>query len=500
MIDIDLRMQKIKEIENRYPVCLWKINNINIWPLLRVNIIEAKKQDGLTNAVSRKKESCIEKLYRCIRNYIDTEMMFYKVNISDAIHNANMVSDCDILFLSYSMYRTFFSDKGIWDVHVIPLIKKLEKNGVFVNYKLLEIDTDDSFKQPRYGDSYYINRDIYHIGLKTRLKKYFIGNLVKDIRLPQYDDVMDVLRECGFCNEVGNNKDELINVVLNMEGYIKYFESIIRRTHAKIGIGVCYYTPLGMAFNIACRKCGIVSADLQHGIIYDSHFAYADWDIKTTNYKELPEFFLTWWGFSRDVINSWGINRAVSIGFPWYELWKNDDDFRKKYISKVSDKISKKCDVHILYSMQTGINIPSEVLDVINNSPDNWQWWIRLHPSMFSRMDCIADSLLAKLHKSNIEIKYATRLPLYALLNFMSVHITVSSSVYVECAMVGIPSLCFQGYNIPQKLKRKGLIKVINPRELSVEIIKRQILIKDSISYEKDSCIEFFSKYLKSER
>lgn len=498
MVDFDLCMQKIKEIENEYPVHLWKINDINIWPLLRVGIIETKSQDGCRSIVPKKNNSIVRKLYKYIRSFLASEINFFYNNISDAIHNTNKFSDCDVLFLSYSMYRTFFSENGIWDVHVMPLVKKLEENGVLFKYKLLEIDTDNAFKQPRYGNSYYINKDIYHIAIKVRLKKYLMSNLVKNIYLPQYDDVMELLRKNGFSNEVGNTREELIKIVLNMEEYVKYFERILKRTNAKIGVGVCYYTPLGFAFNIACKNCGIVSADLQHGIIFDTHVAYADWDIKKENYKELPEFFFTWWGFSKDVINSWGINRAVSIGFPWYELWKNDDDFRKKYISKVSDKISKKCDVHILYSMQTGINIPSEVLDVINNSPDNWQWWIRLHPSMFSRMDCIADSLLAKLHKSNIEIKYATRLPLYALLNFMSVHITVSSSVYVECAMVGIPSLCFQEYNIPKELKRKKLIKIIKPSEISVEVIKKQILIKDSISYEKDSCIEFFSKYLKS--
>src|SRR5262249_5108569 len=58
---------------------------------------------------------------------------------------------------------------------------------------------------------------------------------------------------------------------------------------------VSYYSLDGMAFNLACREAGVVSADIQHGVEGDLNAAYGQWSrLPATGYALLPNLFWCW--------------------------------------------------------------------------------------------------------------------------------------------------------------------------------------------------------------
>lgn len=495
MHDAEIIMNTIRNIEQGYPVQTWTIGDVHIWPLIRTNTIVRHKS---LNNKANENNPARKKLFSRVKGLFNRRYVHNKIVEKDILGQSGKYDKCDILFLSYSMYRTFYSDNGIWDVHVIPLMKKIQ-NICNLKYNILEIDVDGYAKQPRYGKSYYINYDIDMIATKIRIRKALHITKKLSVNMPKFDEVMEIFSNNNFTTLVGMSIDELYEYAIFIKAYTKYFENIIRKSGAKLGVTVCYYTPLGFAFNAACKNCGITTADLQHGLNSKYHIAYAHWNLLYDYYKELPDRYLCWWKKTQDVINSWSKNRGVYIGFPWSELWMTGGELERQYIPRINKYVKQNCTIHILYTMQTGLDIEQSVIDVVNSSPKNWQWWFRLHPSMLKDINKIEESLHKRIRNTNIEIKQATYMPLYALMIIANIHITCYSSVYMECAMHGIPSIMFSGHNLYESIEKNGMVKVIDVKDISKEIISEQMKQGCDTKQEDDECDEceqYFRKVL----
>lgn len=496
MHDSEIIINTISKIELMYPVQNWIIGDVHIWPLLRTcAIVKHDMAQTKRNIPPPKTKSFFSR----VKNLLTRRYNYNKVIRADFAGQSEKYQKCDILFLSYSMYRTFYSDKGIWDVHVLPLMKKLENQIGKIKYNILEVDVDNYNKQPRYGKSYYINYDLNMIATEIKIKKMCHRLHKLDVNLPCFKEVMQIINNNNIYFAAGNTISELREQAIYINEYVKYFEKIIRRSGAKVGITVYYYAPIGFAFNIACKNCGITTADLQHGLNSETHCSYANWNLLNNKYyKELPDNYLCWWKETQCVINRWSKNRGVYIGFPWAELWRTGGLLEKEYIQKINKYVIRGCDTHILYTMQTGLEIPSSVISAVNASPNNWQWWFRLHPSMVGDIDDIEKNLRVRVCNKNIEVRQATYMPLYALMGIVDIHITDYSSVYMECAMHGIPSIVFSGHNLYDSVKNTGMVQVIDAQSINFEIIAEQMKHGSNIDTQnEDDCENYFRRVLK---
>ena len=233
---------------------------------------------------------------------------------------------------------------------------------------------------------------------------------------------------------------------------VKIWEKILDQTGAKSVMAIlpsrelCY----------VCRRRKIWVCDLQHGVIADEHYWYGTSFRKNDPIKWLPNAFLVWDQGSHEVINKWASDKEIDVimvGNPWIERFrsrsKNDslvNSLKLKY------KIAKNEKKNILVSLSWGVHglenkfFHPSLERLIKDTSDTYNWKLRLHPNQMRGFASDEGREFIGYYKKhfeglNFEWENSTAMPLPLLLSSIDCHITWVSSVCMEAAYFGIPSL-----------------------------------------------------------
>ena len=199
--------------------------------------------------------------------------------------------------------------------------------------------------------------------------------------------------------------------------------------------------------------------DLQHGTIVDDHPWYGETYRINTSIQDLPDGFLCWDDQSAATISKWakkkGI-RIIKIGNPWFLRFLKispDDQLANEAVAtyKITDE-NRPC---ILVTLEDGFaarwypdktfkGVMFEALEkVILDTVELYNWVIRLHPIQMRGKErgMILNYLRMTFGTEKVQ-KWllASEIPLPILLCKTDLHITGSSTVVIECALMGIRS------------------------------------------------------------
>jgi hypothetical protein len=190
--------------------------------------------------------------------------------------------------------------------------------------------------------------------------------------------------------------------------------------------------------------------DFQHGLQGPIHFAYSSWQKAPHHgYEMFPQYLWTWGkSDAQNIRNSCyrviSPDKVITGGFPWLNMWGNEINLPhhfSKYIELAKSLCNDKSRA-ILVTFQG--NDPYSDLrllfQAIKESPPDWQWLLRLHPSHMKDYKKIK-LLCQNVDHQNINIKEASTLPLYALLKTIDIHITWWSTIALECIPFGIRTI-----------------------------------------------------------
>lgn len=243
---------------------------------------------------------------------------------------------------------------------------------------------------------------------------------------------------------------------------VKIWEDILSQTGAKSVVAIlpsrelCY----------VCRQRDIWVCDLQHGVIADEHYWYGESFRKNDPTKWLPNAFLVWDQGSYEVINKWASHKKIDVnivGNPWIERFRNkskDDSLINNL--KIKYKITKKEKKNILVSLSWGVHglenkfFHPSLEQLIKDTANTYNWKLRLHPNQirgFASDEGREFISYYEKHFKNLDVEWenSTEMPLPLLLSNIDCHITWLSSVCMEAAYFGIPSLV-----LCPKLQRGG--------------------------------------------
>ena len=248
-----------------------------------------------------------------------------------------------------------------------------------------------------------------------------------------------------------------------------------------------------MAFNLACQKLGIKSVDIQHGLQNESHVAYANWNsVPPEGYGLLPSHFFCWSNFEVKLINHWRKHKTqthqpISIGNLGLELQLKEyiKPTRGESNSVLTSRqnILTEPKLNILFTLQPIEDpLPKWIIEVIQQSPKQWKWSIRLHPSMLSQCNFI-DVLLHQHHIEHADLKQASELPLPFLLAHTDVHVTQLSSVVLEAESCNVPSVMTDARAIqvfPDQVRSNVALVATCPKTL-IDAIEKQSLKRKSL-------------------
>lgn len=425
---VNPRLDRILEIEARYPVDTWKINDVHIWPVIRTRLyIELAVED--LNA--RFDKNTIEEGRKEAQISGKKRKPSRLNTLLDYLHCLWFVlkplKKSKAIFVTPGSYNEIFRDK-YYHKFFDPI--RLKSNE-YENSYIIEIGKNPS---NQLKNSFHIT-DFDHI---HRVHERKIRKQLLIAHLDKYDE---------FCAEVSTVSSialrfpqrAMIEAYYTIKKYEAFFELIFRKTNVKQAFSLCYYIDSYVIFgmNIAAHKMGIESTDIQHGGQGPIHLAYCKyWRLPDSGYYEvMPNFFWCWDTFSVAEIEKWTRNpesklKAFVGGHPWLTFIKE----------QLNDQAHS--ELIVLHTLQPlGDLVPESMIKTIIATGQDVKWLLRLHPRTKSRKSEL--EAVIKEHHLEKYIHPATfsAISLPESLALSRVHLSRWSGSIIEASIMGIPNI-----------------------------------------------------------
>jgi hypothetical protein len=413
----------VLSIENNLPVKEWKIENIDIWPLIRIRLFfdligHVDKTVNLSTKGAAQKKTPSNSLVSRIRNHRKVKKLNAKLYL-------NKLKKVDFLFGAAHTQRGIFNNTS-YSKLTDPLMN--ERASVLIEHSLKEeYELSAIYKKKRVHFLYdMLDYSLYSEKRYQRLNSEYKYNLEK------YDEFLQILKD----KNISTTKYELNTLkklVDRFFGFCDCYEEILARTNPKAVFTVCYYSFPAMALNFVANEMNIPTIELQHGPQSDLHLAYSNWiNIPNNGFNTLPKTFWNWDSYSFDIINKWtsksSFHDNIVGGNPWLEFLKKDVSANREII------------LYTLQNYKLEYHFPEYLIEIIKSNP-SIKWWVRLHPRQFVTQNEVIDFLTKNGIYKIVNIEDATTLPLPEVLNKVKIHITNSSGCTLEAAQCGIPTI-----------------------------------------------------------
>ncbi len=442
---MSIRQKEIKSVLNRieeeFPVTQWKHRDVEIWPFLRVKLwaILSNQSLNISEGTSILSVSKFDKYKRLIKGPFRWVYHSFK----DFSKSYFRIPDADVFVLGDGISFTKIQDR-YFDKFSDSMALLLERYDL----SLVRVDSSNTFYKPRFSSSYFIQPMLDFI-----LAKSIISAKIKKTgyNLPGLDGVKTIAEEFGLGYLFEESSIHL--EVRKIECLAKYFQKCLSRGKFRAAMSICYYTEYGFAMNLACSRIGIPSYDIQHGVQGDSHGAYGAWNnVPREGYNLLPNYFLSWSSLEKTSFEKWSKklhqHDCIVTGNLLINLWQSDkyewsSGFEKVLNDKINSSLSR-----ILVTLSWDVSSKEFIgstLEVIANTQNEFNWLIRLHPSMMDEKSVVQE-MLANSDIHNYELDVSSELPLYTILSNIDLHITHSSSTAIEASYFGVNSIVTSDY------------------------------------------------------
>lgn len=442
MLDPAVVLGMLNEVERRFPVHDWVLEGVRLWPIFRIQWFFALRPLYTSQTPVIESHGKWYWLASSAASRTAGYIRYFRSLITDARHNAPW-SPCDALFLGDQVSRIFLD--GQWyDKLCEPIMEHLRDRRGFSS---LHLDPYHDYRVPRHAPSIFIQPQL-DLAFLASLRTH--GRYVK--ALMKLEGIADM--QAYFKAQSGISPGITPMRIEAVFSYIlaaaRYFDSVLKRTTPKLVFTVEYYSLTGMALTLACCRRGIKTIEIPHGNHGEIHPAYSRWNnVPTDGYELLPTIFWCWSQDEYQSIRRWTepagtMHQAFLGGNWWMDLWlSNDSRLVRAHQQKLQQLLRQiKSDVHILTTYEYDY---ADLLDLIERAPQNWHWWIRIHPTKLQEREVIRKRFQER-NIRNYTLDAATDLPLYALLKALDVHVTECSSVTIEAAAFRIPTVIVRSY------------------------------------------------------
>ena len=411
----------ILKIEQQFPVDSWKVNDLAIWPTLRIklffyliNVVEVGNKVQIEKV---KKLSILQKIKAELKKL---DAIFHYFSLLKKLPKKKY------LFVGADSHRVNFKSKRFNRYFDILIDKyQIEKDSLYFEYG------HDTKNQYNSNLIFTFNKALH--GYLLLKKGYPVKVKFSGI---QFDDFLNFLDQEDFNqNFLKKYTKSYFNKWASETFFhkVNFFTKTLEKIKPTQIMILCYYIEDNFALIVAANQLGIKTIEMQHGPQTDIHLSYGSWTkIPSEGYSMIPTVFWSWDEYSKNVLNKWINNNknysVINIGNPWVDYWKTTDS-------------DYEYEDYIFYSLQPNpITIeqlfPEPIFDFIKNEP--YKWFIRLHPRQMHDLENIKNYLNKHdvLHLVNIE--QATNDPLPQLLINSAVHITHSSGSALEASFLNV--------------------------------------------------------------
>lgn len=408
--------QYIIDLEQKYPVNNWKINQVHIWPYIRIKLstlLTIQKDQHFVRKPLIASENQKTKSRR--QRFLESKKLLKKLKHTDFI------------FTNGFSHRAIF-DNLYYNKFYDPLVNDKIDSFIYLEHNsksFYSINLNHAEKTFFFEDFHY-SIDV----ISSQLKKVKCSRLIKSQDLVDYDNFFNEIEKTSGLNKELSffSKKGVKTFFERLLLFVKTYEKILNATQPKAVFEVCYYSTNSMALNIASKRLGIPSVEIQHGPQPTIHTAYGNWNkIPRNGYEILPKIFWNWDQSSFNVIHNWAAkqfyHKSILNGNPWLSFF----NLKKK----IEDSNQ------ILYSLQPFSNeklFPKFLIDFIKSNP--YKWILRVHPTDFNRISEIEQFLISKNIMDHVILDglHQKALPLELANCFL--HLTNSSGSAIEASLM----------------------------------------------------------------
>ena len=455
----------INQIEQRYPVDEWKINELHLWPYLRMKLSfhlvrvrspeAAESPDAVSLSLWEKISlhlTSAKKLAICLLRSRQTDFVFLGSFSQRVKHR-------------HSWYNRFFD----------PVIEDLEQEG----YRCSRLEYGKANNEHQ-GIPLYRESDVLHIEEHMPLLKLWqrIKNRFEPA-CPSPTDYHSFLLEVAAIPELNGILASLSITHLRRElttitAYRAFFRLYFTLTRPYALIVLSYYSPAPYGAIAAANAMNLCSIDIQHGPQTGVHPAYNRFmRIPSTGYNLLPRLFWVWEATSQQGLIGWTnqYHQVREWGHPWVQYWLS----QKENTSEQPDKPSVPL---ILYSLQPmGELLDEYILVAMQESHQYFHWCLRVHPRQQHMLEAIARQMTQAGLDGKITIDDGLSTPLPRILTQTAVHLTRFSGTAIEAALLHVPTLFLDPFaeKLFHELIKTGQASVLNTH--SAEALLQQIEI-----------------------
>jgi hypothetical protein len=454
----------VAHIEREFPVARWLSGDVEVWPLARMDLY----LDMYWANVGGELPKSMPFVIRALRAAATPVRNLWKSR-GDLRHWIARPSAADTIFLGDGVSMDLVD--GAWqDRYCEPVIAALERRGS----STFLMQSGDLARLPWRRPTYAANL----VALR--------GNLARltsraAIDLPGHDHVLEFIG----ANNVRAPSLSRVNLqrrANTVAATASAFERVLRRVKPNLAFVVTYYSDLGPAFMLACRRQGVLSIDLQHCPQEGAHKAYSWLALPENGYATLPAVFWNWTQRDAADIQRW----AGALSLPWHRSVHGGHTQLSAYLND-ADAIARTGDARFA-AMTRGTNFEREILVAlqpvggyrdrwealaaqIESAPSTWRWWIRRHPASSAYQD-VEFKRLVSLRQPNVVVDESSSLPLPALLRQMSVVVSRFSGASAEAAVLGVPSIFLSEEARGQfsELIDRGVAEVVEIESLNATI------------------------------
>jgi hypothetical protein len=465
-------VQKIKKIENGFPIQTLKYKGINFWPLIKANFnfnLIAQITPNFNNLSVKKNFK--QKVGDVIFSFKQWQKS--KDHLNRIKKDIVGLNNKKIIFISFSSYRNQYIDNKFYntlsDSFAFNIKDKSELS--IIEFSSHNINNKPSFEK-------IIEGEYFSVKAKTSQNKHLFLKKIKSLFSKKTFDYGDFPYN-EFCNymelhhkDVGFSITDFIYVADYILHLKKVLVDIIKHHTIQYIILPCYYNHESFAATLAGRELGICCIEIQHGI-----YNKAMYDFKEMKYDLLPHFFFSWDKEQANCINKWNstyhYHQALPYGIGSVCFWqKNKAFFNNKYLENSINTIQSNANlIHVLYTVSDYYE--EKLIDIIK-SKKNIFWHIRKHPrTNFNEISFF--SQLQNSNCSNYDFENASGAPLYPLLSAMDYHVTSWSSVVCEAILFNVPSILINkdgAFYYEEEYRQHPLIHVAIEKEQIIKLIK----------------------------
>lgn len=465
-------------IESKFPVEQWNINGRFVWPIVR-NIIATHNREGYI-AKDAKSNKFSNRVYQFFEEV--------KIATKFPIYNPFARSSKSVLIFHDNSDRSILLNDGSnYDRFLDPFVDCFRDK----NIPILNIEQSHYRKTVK---THYSVQCLDFIFLWVRIYNILCPQKGK-VYLPQYNEFLNFVPSDLKNKLTIKNIQHEVGLIGRLSSIMKF---IIKAHKVKLVVFECWYDVYRLAWSLACHDLGINAIDVQHGRGGSTgHDFYAEWTKFPDNgkYEMMPNIFWTWTHEDKKAIDSWNTNieLAYNGGKPINMVIER---IRKNINISNLEKLSSNLPV-ILITLQWGTVYPKWFINFIKENNEKYNWLIRCHPVK----DVMQYNFIKDVRNiSNVYIDGIENLPIELLLEYVNVHVTSSSSVIVDAAMVGKSSIMINQKfekSFSKYIEKNILITAFNANGLQEAIkmiLDKKIVNKERVS--TDANLKYLLKLL----